>query len=360
MGEPRSNGLKVLTFDGEADIRVGVLPALYSLRDMMRRAVDGHPELAAAGETNADSSSSSDAEALPCNCFDLIVGSGDGGWVAIMLGRLRMSTSQVIQMYLQVRSRIHDTYPYNGPVNTWNAESMAADFEDRLKLIVTASVKDVEETFEIQNPTCHVVALAKYAESDAPHPALFRNYKRRGSYSPKYTIWFAMRAVASSTIFPPALMSSTYPKFVAASKLNFNNPVEQAISEAEALAEHLGITGPPLACLVSLGAGHPGVRAINVLDLEKTAIRLTQDAEAAHERTLKLLRVARNLCQSHETYFRVNVEQGLQTASLQQITPGAILTHTTTYLDQVKIRDLTNSIVKHVLGDCERQSDSSG
>ncbi|KAH8795185.1 hypothetical protein DL96DRAFT_1269702 [Flagelloscypha sp. PMI_526] len=353
MDESRDHGLKVLTLDGEADIRVGVLSALFSLLDMMRRAAVDHPELTA-DEANVDSSTNPNPEALPCKCFDLIVGSGDGGWVAIMLGRLSMTTSQVIQLYLQVRASIHNSYPFNGPLHTWNTGAMATAFEACLKLIVTTSMKDVEENLQFLNPTCYVVALAVHEESDAQHPAYFRNYVARANSCPNCPIWFAMRAVASSKIFPPALMGSTGQRFLAASHFSFNNPVNQAISEAIDLAKHLKITGPPLACLVSLGAGHPGVKAINILELEKTAIRLTQGAEAAHEQALNFLKAATDL--SQEAYFRVNVEQGLQTAECQKITLEAVRTHTESYLQKSQIKDLMINIVDHILSGYARQT----
>ncbi|KAH8795983.1 hypothetical protein DL96DRAFT_1722400 [Flagelloscypha sp. PMI_526] len=352
MNEPRKNGLKVLTFDGEADIRVGVQSSLYTLLDMMRRAAYDHPELTA-GETNANSSNNSIPEALPCKCFDLIVGSGDGGWIAIMLGRLHMSTSQVIRTYLQVRASVHDSYPYNGPVNTWNPDAMSTAFENQLKLIVINRDEGADETFQVQTPSCHVVALAVHKESDAPYAACFRNYVTRIDSLPNCTTWFAMRAVASSMLFPPALISSTGQKIVSASQLNFNNPVLQAISEAIHLAKRLNITNPPLACLVSLGAGHPGVREIDVSELGNTAIRLTQGAELAHRQVQERLRAETNLSGSKATYFRVNVDQGFQTDSSQQITRAEIYTHSKTYLQQPEIEDRMNEIVKHVLGASE-------
>ncbi|KAH8799210.1 hypothetical protein DL96DRAFT_1824361 [Flagelloscypha sp. PMI_526] len=352
MNEPRNNGLKVLTFDGEADIRVGVQSSLYTLLDMMRRAAYSHPELTA-GETNANSSSNSIPEALPCKCFDLIVGSGDGGWIAIMLGRLHMSTSQVIRTYLQVRTSVHDSYPYNGPGNTWNPDAMSTAFENQLKLIVINRDEGADETFQVQTPSCHVVALAVHKESDAPYAACFRNYVTRIDSLPNCTTWFAMRAVASSMLFPPALMSSTGQKFVSAAQLNFNNPVFQAISEAIHLAKRLNITNPPLACLVSLGAGHPGVREIDISELGNTAIHLTQGAELAHRQVQERLQTETNLSGSKAMYFRVNVDQGFQTDLSQQITSAEIYTHSKTYLQQPEIEDRMNEIVKHILGASE-------
>ncbi|KAH8827391.1 hypothetical protein DL96DRAFT_1248682 [Flagelloscypha sp. PMI_526] len=156
----RERGLKVLTIDGEADIRVGVLSCLFVLLDMMRRAAQDRPELTS-GETKMDLSI---PEALPYKCFDLIVGSGDGGWIAIMLGRLQMSTSQVIETYLYIRSSIHNSYPHRGSTSQWNPELQATFFNHLVKMTImnnTQSRKSDEMLLTL-DPACYVVALAMY------------------------------------------------------------------------------------------------------------------------------------------------------------------------------------------------------
>lgn len=58
------------------------------------------------------------AEALPCQYFDLIGGTGTGGWIAIMLGRLRMVmafSSELIaivcrRMYRRVHRPIKESF----------------------------------------------------------------------------------------------------------------------------------------------------------------------------------------------------------------------------------------------------------
>ncbi|KAH8826200.1 hypothetical protein DL96DRAFT_1276434 [Flagelloscypha sp. PMI_526] len=209
--QTRQNGLKVLTIDGEADIRVGVVSALFSLLDMMRRAAHDCPDLAA----STTSSSNNPPEALPCKCFDLIVGSGDGGWIAIMLGRLGMSTSQAIKNYLQIRKSVHDSYPYDAPLEEWQATSKASTFEALLQQLVVNQVEseNADEMLQIPNPSCYVLALAMHRESDAPHAAYFRNYHARSGNVDNCPTWFAMRAAASSSIFPAAQIGSSGQRF---------------------------------------------------------------------------------------------------------------------------------------------------
>ncbi|KAH8823086.1 hypothetical protein DL96DRAFT_1616648, partial [Flagelloscypha sp. PMI_526] len=312
-------------------IRVGVLSALFSLLRMMRTVAFDCPNAASNINAKTNSSTISIPEALPCKCFDLIVGSGDGGWVAIMLGRLGMSTTEVIETYLRIRTPIHDTYPYNDPQDRWQHNVMGPFFDISLQHLVTSRVESSASQEMIQeNPSCFTVALAMHGETDEPRPALFRNYVSRQGNMPNCPIWLAMRAAASSTIFPPADLDSTSQKFVAASQFNFNNPVDVAISEAMELSKKPKISGSPISCLVSLGSGHPGVKPLCDSDLATTTIKLTQSAIGAHGNAYRRFREARDL--DHKVYFRLNVEQGLQHDLLARISSGTVLTHTETYL----------------------------
>ena len=45
----------------------------------------------------------------PCDYFDLIVGSGTGGLIAIMLGRLRMNTKECMKVYFEMTRKVFET-----------------------------------------------------------------------------------------------------------------------------------------------------------------------------------------------------------------------------------------------------------
>ena len=46
---------------------------------------------------------------LPCDYFDLIAGTGTGGLIAIMLGRLRMNTRDCMRVYVQMTRKVFET-----------------------------------------------------------------------------------------------------------------------------------------------------------------------------------------------------------------------------------------------------------
>lgn len=52
---------------------------------------------------------SDDADPRPCDYFDLIAGSGTGGLIAIMLGRLRMSIVDCMRVYVDMTRRVFET-----------------------------------------------------------------------------------------------------------------------------------------------------------------------------------------------------------------------------------------------------------
>ena len=45
----------------------------------------------------------------PCEYFDLIAGTGTGGLIAIMLGRLRMNTKDCINVYVEMTRKVFET-----------------------------------------------------------------------------------------------------------------------------------------------------------------------------------------------------------------------------------------------------------
>lgn len=45
----------------------------------------------------------------PCDYFDLIAGTGTGGLIAIMLGRLRMNTRDCMRVYVQMTRKVFET-----------------------------------------------------------------------------------------------------------------------------------------------------------------------------------------------------------------------------------------------------------
>ncbi|KAH8924680.1 FabD/lysophospholipase-like protein, partial [Atractiella rhizophila] len=88
------NGLRVLCLDGGG---VRGLSELYILEQIMEQL--GH-------QLFPDDPNPEKKELRPCDYFDLICGTSTGGLIAIMLGRLGMTTRQCIQVYGELAQRI--------------------------------------------------------------------------------------------------------------------------------------------------------------------------------------------------------------------------------------------------------------
>ena len=72
-----------------------------------------------------------------------------------MLGRLGMSTTEVIETYLDIRASIHDKYPYNGPEDRCQRDIMGRFFDMLLQNLVKGKVEiDVSQKLIQENPSC--------------------------------------------------------------------------------------------------------------------------------------------------------------------------------------------------------------
>lgn len=116
--------------------------------------------------------------------------------------------------------------------------------------------------------------------------------------------------------------------------LGANNPVEEV--EAEATDIWCAVTGdiqPLVKCLISIGTGNPGKKAIDdnlIKFLSKTLVAITTETEETARRFVARWR--QHLDQTR--YFRLNVQQGLQDVDLAEYKEqGRIETATQQYLD---------------------------
>ncbi|KAJ7105347.1 hypothetical protein C8R44DRAFT_639518, partial [Mycena epipterygia] len=86
----------------------------------------------------------------PCECFELIGGSGTGGIIALMLGRLRMSVKDAISAYDSLRPQFKIGF---------TEEFQASKFEDALKNIFKQErLEDISPDF---CKTCVFLACEK-------------------------------------------------------------------------------------------------------------------------------------------------------------------------------------------------------
>ncbi|KAH8814560.1 hypothetical protein DL96DRAFT_416585 [Flagelloscypha sp. PMI_526] len=328
---PHRKKICVLVLDGENSTKAGVYPSFIQLREIMgRTAYDEGLE---------------ESETLPCKYFDLIVGSGDGGWAALLLGRLGMSASRAMAVYRQIHTAVHHTEP------DLSAESKALKLEKLLQDLICSETKckdlnseRLETTSDAQS-CCRTAVLTKTAAHMAS-PILFRTYRVRDNPAVNCPIWQAIRAcTAAPDVLPEVNIDGQ--QFTSAAHLGHSNPIELALSEVKT-----EFPDSEVDCIVSLGSGHPGHHSYQSSELsayEKAAVHIAQDSELRAQAVTKQLN---ETGQAH-IYFRLNVEQGLQ-SYMQAECPGYddARTHTEQYLRRTEVGEAINKIVARLRGQC--------
>ena len=178
-------------------------------------------------------------------------------------------------------------------------------------------------------------------------PVLFRTYhSREMPFDCK--IWEAARATsATPTLFKPIEIGMAQP-FIDGG-LGHNNPSRLLLDEAKDLFGNRQI-----GCLVSIGAGqaeivsitNPGIfQRIIPTDITNVLKAITTDCEATHESMLGLF------ANSPNTYFRLNVEQGMQGIDLSEWDKlSKIAAHTFHYLKKKEVDEKLALLVNAIRG----------
>src|SRR6188768_3312779 len=164
---------------------------------------------------------------------------------------------------------------------------------------------------------------------DANIPVLFRTYESCEPHS-NCKIWEAARATSAVPTFFKRIEIGRAQPFIDGG-LGRNNPTRVVLDEAKALfgTRHIG-------CLVSIGTGQvetigirkPGLfQQIVPTDVVDAVKAIANDCEATHENMLGLF------AKLPATYFRLNVDQGMQRIDLSEWEKlSNVEAHTTQYL----------------------------
>jgi len=165
-------------------------------------------------------------------------------------------------------------------------------------------------------------------------PTLFRTYESHETHS-ACKIWEAARATSAAPTFFKRIEIGRAQPFIDGG-LGRNNPSRVVLDEAKALfgARHIG-------CLVSIGTGQvetigigkPGFfQQIIPTDVVDTLRAIANDCEDTHESMLRLFE------QLPTTYFRLNVEQGMQGIKLSEWERlSKVEAHTAQYLRRKEV-----------------------
>ncbi|CAE6461074.1 unnamed protein product [Rhizoctonia solani] len=267
------------------------------------------------------------AKILPCEYFDMICGTGTGGLIAIMLGKLRMTVDEAIEQYLNLSKRIFAKKKWiwkEGRYSARNLELAVKNIVGERALILKLPGYDLPSTSledrgkrimmresKSDPKLCKVFVCARQV-NDSCEEVNIRSYSFDKSQQEDLTIWEAARATtASPYFFKPLRIPAGNGRRVGGvyidAAVGHNNPIKRLLVEAR--REFPKIEN---AFILSLGSGiqdlihlpHstrlPSFRYLEALAfLHKVAV----DCESVHQDVSKEL---------HKTpYFRLNVDRGV-------------------------------------------------
>lgn len=178
---------------------------------------------------------------------------------------------------------------------------------------------------------------------DLPH--LFRTYKSHETHL-DCKIWQAARATSAAPTFFKRIEIGRGQPFVDGG-LGVNNPSQVVLHEAEILFK-----GRTIGCLVSIGAGRgevirikkPGlIQQIIPTDVIHALQAIATDCENTHEAMLGRFANLPN------TYFRLNVEQGMQGIELSEWEKlSNVEAHTAQYMKKREVGERLTSLVNAI------------
>ncbi|KAJ7479577.1 acyl transferase/acyl hydrolase/lysophospholipase, partial [Mycena latifolia] len=293
----REKGVRVLSLDGGG---VGALSQVLILDRVMYR---------------IKNKLGLDTTPAPCEYFELIGGSGTGGIIALMLGRLRMSIVDTISAY----EKLHPQTKIG-----FGEEFRASKFEEVLKDIFK------QEEMKDHGPSvCKTFVCAmNEMNMNGAIPELFRSYDTSDEPASDCMIWEAARATSAMPgLFKPMeiRLGGTSQRYIDGG-VGHNNPTSLVLAEAEEV-----YPSQPVVLVVSIGGGHPDTIHIpnssSASAIAKAMKGIAMDCEKTHEDTARRFRAILN------TYFRFNVQQGMQGLAPQDWKNASqVSAHTKAYL----------------------------
>jgi len=317
--QDRFRSVRLLSFDGGG---TRGLSSLLILEEIMQR-------------IKHDEGLSEDPR--PCHYFDLIAGTGTGGLIAIMLGRLQMSVSEAIPHYVRLARDVFSE------TKTFSETTFKEDkLESAIQYLVKSVIKSPFDDGRMLDPrptydNCKTFVCAMSASTlGVPH--LFRTYPVRDDPSANCFIWEAVRATTAAPTFfkPVSIVDNGLSEVFIDGGLGCVNPVLQLIDEAGRVFPDQAI-----ACIVSIGTGQAETIGLRRSTNQINVLR----AMAAHCESVDE-QVERRYRSTPGIFFRFNVDQGLQHILAEWNRHPEVTQHTKQYLRKATISKKVDAVVR--------------
>ncbi|PHH51169.1 Vegetative incompatibility protein HET-E-1 [Ceratocystis fimbriata CBS 114723] len=276
----------------------------------------------------------------PCDMFDLIGGTGTGGIIAIMLGRLKMTLHQSIEAYKSLAETVLRPEPTNLSIESPEARFAQVEtaikrvirencgetqcVEQRLRGSPTADTCPHEDTLFRDKHSTKTALLAMTKVNVETSPTVISTYDTSTSFA-ECKIWEIAMAISAPNNLISIGIGRDEEQFIDA-KYGYNNPCEVLITEAEK-----EFPGRKM-IILSIGTGLGDV--VEISDSKSSAFRAHSKVATTSKQVDLRLREKHN---STGGYYRFNVENGLEhVAPRHSHKPSKIAAHTRNYLGENK------------------------
>ncbi|KAH8834138.1 WD40-repeat-containing domain protein [Flagelloscypha sp. PMI_526] len=270
-----------------------------------------------------DTSAASMEDGLrPCDIFDYIAGAGMV--FTILFTSLQYTVDAVKEFYCQLHERVFS-------LPSWKDKDRSNAFEILRKTLLDLLSHDAATRPLVKrgkSPKCRAFVCAANPGNNS-NPRLFRTYTSRESTSPSCTIVDALLlCLADNDHIEPYPLGRPPEKFIGSGH-RFGNPTSRVLQEVQAIESDDRL----LSCIVNIGAGDPGPLLSE--DLAAIVRDCQREADDFHRRCAG----------TQDLFFRINVQQGLQTPTLDL---GEISSHTNQYLEGAEVRANLNLLGEHL------------
>ncbi|KAH8834398.1 hypothetical protein DL96DRAFT_1756989 [Flagelloscypha sp. PMI_526] len=271
-----------------------------------------------------------------CDYFDMICGSGFGGILAIMCGILKMTGQQLVHEFINLCKVVF--------AESLDITQRTAVLEQEMKAAIRKYSTEGEERKMIcEDDPCKTFVCAA-AFHNTGHPRLFRNYHSRANPSLDCMLWEAGCATVSMPdLFNPIFIGDTnIGETFVGGDLRWNNPTDELTREAADV-----FTGRRITCIISIGSGHTGYMSLSK-GLADLFSRIALDCERVADD------IERRFGNIPEVFWRLNVEQGLQSLAVDPSNLDVLASHTHSYLQSARTTRSINILLQDLIGRPER------
>ncbi|KAH0021846.1 FabD/lysophospholipase-like protein, partial [Aureobasidium melanogenum] len=382
----------VLTFDGGG---IRGYASLLIVQQLLRHIRTAEGELGEEPGQVSRPTFGDDELPLPCDYFNFMFGTSTGGIISIMLGRLRMSIQQCIDVYERFGTQIFAKkrpfyFPGRTKYDCSELESIISEVAQRHSPTNDGSAPQLwdplisSEQNRLQNqragnqPAPCRVGVLSIQENPDNHEYeklhLFRSYFNPTPYADTgnlIQLHLNLDAQRGSSICKIARATSAAPTYFHSVKIDglkyidagidVNNPSDVAWAEVGSMHQNHSLGGCPhgastdgIRFLVSIGTGLQAPRRITsggrfflkIRSIFKRAIKAMTDPEPIHRYLLRAAVGGEN----SRVYYRFNVDKGLEKMKLDdcQIVSGGD-NHTFATIDRAVTKYVNKPTVQNRL-----------